>query len=414
MHLFFRVVSCILESNETGGDPLASRILLIPSLLDDWFPLLRHVFASSRWEPVLLTAADPQQAHLGLRYLHSDLCYPAHLVAGQVLTALASGNYDPARCGVLIGQAGDECRGSCFIRLMRGVLDHAGYTRTALVSLNVRDIDRDQGLVIRPAMIWQALAAAVWGDTLALLRDQTRPFASVPGSAEALWQQWMDTLSRELEQGRPLSHRLILARCREITDSFRHLAVTARPVQTVALAGEIYTKHCRLGNWDLRGYLAAEHVRICTGGLTWQALYYMDSHALKGPAPQRALYRTVRGYTAGVQREMTAILRGAGYLTLPPFPDFKRMAEGYAPLQVTVADGWLVSAEIAGWAGQGVRKILCVQPFACLPGHIFGKGQYAALQRKLPDIRLVSVDYDASTGEGTVLSRIRMLLDDEV
>jgi predicted nucleotide-binding protein (sugar kinase/HSP70/actin superfamily) len=49
-----------------------------------------------------------------------------------------------------------------------------------------------------------------------------------------------------------------------------------------------------------------------------------------------------------------------------------------------------------------------------LPGHIFGKGQYAALQRKLPDALLASVDYDASTGEGTVQSRIRMLLDTEL
>jgi nicotinamidase-related amidase len=36
------------------------------------------------------------------------------------------------------------------------------------------------------------------------------------------------------------------------------------------------------------------------------------------------------------------------------------------------------------------------------------------LQRKLPEARLVSVDYDASTGEGTVQSRIRMLLDEEL
>jgi len=79
-----------------------------------------------------------------------------------------------------------------------------------------------------------------------------------------------------------------------------------------------------------------------------------------------------------------------------------------------LADGWLITAEATAWARLGYRKILCVQPFACLPGHIFGKGQYAALQRKLPGARLVSVDYDASTGEGTVQSRIRMLLDEEL
>ncbi|WP_308588805.1 hypothetical protein [uncultured Oscillibacter sp.] len=374
------------------------RPLLIPSLLDDHFPLLRRALASERWEPVLLEAG-PGLADRGLRYLHSELCYPAILVAGQVLSALDSGRYDPARCGVLIGQAGDECRGSCLIRLLRRALDRAGYAQVALVSLNVRGIDREDGLPLRPAMV---------GDALALLRDQTRPFEAVPGAAEALWQTWVDRLSAE-EAPAPAA---AVERCREMAASFRALETVERRVEKVAVVGELYTKNCRLGNWDLKQYLAAEHCRVAVGGLTWQALYYMDSHALKGPAAQRALYRAAGRWAAGIQRDMVAVLRKAGFETLPPFDQLKREAAPYAPLNVTVADGWLIAAEAAAWAKLGYRKILCVQPFACLPGHVFGKGQYAALQRKLPQARLVSVDYDASTGEGTVLSRVRMLLDE--
>lgn len=85
------------------------KTLLIPSLLDDWFPLLQYAFTSEEWEPVLLTEDDPHLAELGLKYFHNELCYPVFLVAGQVLSALRSGRYDPARCGVLFGQAGDEC-----------------------------------------------------------------------------------------------------------------------------------------------------------------------------------------------------------------------------------------------------------------------------------------------------------------
>ena len=45
---------------------MAQRTLLIPSLMDDWFPLLQHVFASKRWKPVLLTE-DTGLADQGLR-----------------------------------------------------------------------------------------------------------------------------------------------------------------------------------------------------------------------------------------------------------------------------------------------------------------------------------------------------------
>ena len=393
---------------------MAPRTLLIPSLLDDWFPLLQHAFASEAWEPVLLTEDAPQLANLGLRYLHNELCYPVFLIAGQVLAALESGRYDPARCGVLFGQAGDECRGSCGIRLLRRVLDQLGYRQVALLSLNVRDIDRDTGLPITAAMVRRALAAAVWGDTLAILRNQTRPYEAVPGTAEALWQQWMETLGGDLRGNRNLSRRALLRRCREMTAAFRAVETVPRRAQKVAVVGEIYTKYCRLGNWNLERYLAAEPCEIGVGGITWYALYYMDTHSLRGPAPLRAVYRALAGYLAGIQREMLAILQQAGYHALPPLPELKRRAEGYAPLRVTVADGWLITAEAAAWAHLGYRKILCVQPFACLPGHIFGKGQYAALQRKLPGARLVSVDYDASTGPGTVESRVRMLLDEEL
>ena len=390
---------------------MAPRPLLIPSLLDDWFPLLQYTFASDRWTPVLLTE-DQGLADLGLRYVHSDLCYPAHLVTGQILSALQSGQYDTDRCGVLIGQAGDECRGSCLIRILRKVLDKAGFPNVALLSLNVRDIDRKDGLTIRPSMVFQALAGAVWGDALAILRDQTRPYEAVPGTSEQLWRKWIHTLEEDLRGGHAPSRSSILSRCREMAESFRAVSRVERSVQKVAIVGEIYTKYCRLGNWDLQAYLAAEHCQIATGGITWYTLYYMDSHAYKGPVVQRAFYRAAQQYMTTVQKDLLEILHSAGYETLPPFAELKRQAEGYAPLRITLADGWLITAEAAAWAKLGYRKILCIQPFACLPGHIFGKGQYASLQRKLPDVRLVSVDYDASTGEGTVQSRIRMLLDE--
>lgn len=388
------------------------RALLIPALLDDWFPLLQYAFASREWEPVLLRE-ERGLAGRGLRYFHNELCYPVFLVAGQVLAALESGAYDPAGCGVLMGQAGDECRGSCGIRLMRRALDQAGYPEVELLSLNVRGIDKGAGLPITLPMVRRALAATVWGDTLALARNQVRPYEAHAGSAEALWRRWMEALGEDLRRGADLSRRRVLERCREIAASFRQVETVPRAVQKVAVVGELYTKYCHLGNWDLERYLAAERCEIGVGGVTWYALYYMDTHGLKGPAYQRGLYRALAGYLGGIQREMLAALREAGFHALPPLAEVKRRAEGLAPLNCTVADGWLVTAEAAAWANLGYRKILCVQPFGCLPGHIFGKGQYAALQRKLPNALLASVDYDASTGEGTVESRVRMLLDME-
>ena len=139
------------------------KTLLIPSLLDDWFPLLRYAFASERWEPVLLDGDWREAESLGMRHVHNDLCVPFVLITGQVLAALRSGMYEPGRTGVLISQAGDACRGSCLIRLLRKVLDREGFSQVQLLSLNVRGIDRGAALPVGLRMALRARAALFWG-----------------------------------------------------------------------------------------------------------------------------------------------------------------------------------------------------------------------------------------------------------
>ena len=116
------------------------KTLLIPSLLDDWFPLLRYAFASERWEPVLLDGDWREAESLGMRHVHNDLCVPFVLITGQVLAALRSGMYEPGRTGVLISQAGDACRGSCLIRLLRKVLDREGFSQVPVSYTHLLDM----------------------------------------------------------------------------------------------------------------------------------------------------------------------------------------------------------------------------------------------------------------------------------
>ena len=108
------------------------------------------------------------------------------------------------------------------------------------------------------------------------------------------------------------------------------------------------------------------------------------------------------------------ILRQSGFSVLPPVQTLKQLSARYSTSECSVGSGWLLSAEIAGWAQTGYPKVLAALPFACLPGHIYGRGQYAALQRRLPGSLIVGIDYDASIRDGTVQTRIQMLLDEPV
>ncbi len=390
------------------------KTLLIPSLLDDWFPLLQYAFASERWEPVLLDGDWRQVESLGVRHVHNDLCLPFVLITGQVLAALRSGRYAPDRTGVLISQAGDACRGSCLIRLLRKVLDREGFSQVRLLSLNVRGINQDAALPVGPRMALRARAALFWGDALAAMVHQTRPYEASPGAVDALRQRWLDLLGCDLAQNRNLTGRAILRRCREMAADFRRLPVKAGRRQVIAVTGDIYTKNCQMGNRDLIRWLEAHGCEAAVNGMSWYALYYIDTHLDVWPWPVRLGGKLLGAWLERLQRGMLAILQEAGFTTLPPYRVLKAQAAGLAPMSCALGAGWLMAAEMAGWIRAGRRKVLCCQSFGCLPGHICARGQYAALMRRLPGSLIVGVDFDPSTGEGTIESRIRMLLDEEL
>ena len=385
--------------------------LLIPALLDHHWPLLRWAFESEDWQAVVLEDRTGIE-ELGLRNLHNDLCYPFILITGQVLSALRSGRYDPKHTAVLISQAGDACRGSCLIRLLRPVLDREGFSDVSLLSFNLRGVEQKLALPISLTMARRALAAAFWGDTLMLLSRQTRPYETTPGETNALVHSWTQTLSADLLANRNLLPSGILRRCREMAEAFRSIPRAPRTLQKVALVGDIYTKYCRLGNWDLEDYLERNGCEVAVNGLTWHMLYYLSTHLDSGPLPARLLGNALLSAGESLQKRMISALKASDFTALPPCRELKALAERYSTTDCSVGSGWLLSAEIAAWVHAGYPKVLAALPFACLPGHIYGRGQYAALQRKLPGSMIVGVDYDASIRDGTVQTRVRMLLDE--
>jgi predicted nucleotide-binding protein (sugar kinase/HSP70/actin superfamily) len=58
----------------------------------------------------------------------------------------------------------------------------------------------------------------------------------------------------------------------------------------------------------------------------------------------------------------------------------------------------------------GVSNIVCLQPFACLPNQITGKGMIKELRRCYPEANIVSIDYDPGASEVNQLNRIKLML----
>ena len=58
----------------------------------------------------------------------------------------------------------------------------------------------------------------------------------------------------------------------------------------------------------------------------------------------------------------------------------------------------------------GIQNIVCVQPFACLPNHVVGKGVIKTIRDMYPDANIVPVDYDPGASEANQTNRIKLLM----
>ena len=57
-----------------------------------------------------------------------------------------------------------------------------------------------------------------------------------------------------------------------------------------------------------------------------------------------------------------------------------------------------------------IPNIICVQPFACLPNHVVGKGVIKTIRQKYPDANISPVDYDPGASETNQANRIKLLM----
>ena len=73
-------------------------------------------------------------------------------------------------------------------------------------------------------------------------------------------------------------------------------------------------------------------------------------------------------------------------------------------------EGWFLAGEMVELIHTGAPNIVCIQPFACLPNHVVGKGVIKALREKFPVSNVVAIDYDPGASEVNQLNRIKLML----
>ncbi|WP_090420345.1 2-hydroxyacyl-CoA dehydratase [Pseudobutyrivibrio sp. YE44] len=386
-------------------------ILLIPSMLDFHFPLMKYAFCSKEYHPIILDNEDGI-INVGLKYVNNDMCYPAICNSGQIIDALQSGKYDLSKTRVLMATAGDACRGSNYITTIKRALKKAGFEQVPVVNINVRGIEKSETINVSPAMAWRGLVSIYYGDILMLLLHHLRPNEITHGQTQEKYHYWLSVLSEDLRCGKHLSIRAIKRRFKEISDDFAQISLNEKRKQRIGIVGEIFHKYSHLGNWNLIDYLEEQGCESHTNGVSWYLMYYVDTHLLTEKSVLRPAYKLAQKFFNHLQKAMIDAIRANGFYSMDDFLSLKEQVRPYISMEYNIGDGWLIGAECAGHLLEDCPKVMAVQSFGCMPLQTCGKGIYTRVGRELADKGIIAwAEIDHSGAESNYYNRVQMLID---
>lgn len=389
--------------------------ILVPTMLPIHFEILLGILKKYGYNAELLKTDHDAIKEYGLKYVHNDTCYPAQVVIGQLIDAIENGGYDKDKIALMITQTGGGCRASNYISLLRKALNNAGYGHIPVISINFSGLD-NSALKITAPMLIRFVYAVIFGDLIMCLKNQCLPYEVEKGETDSVSLQYINEIIDILTKDK-LSKKQIKKEYIKIIEAFKSIKLDKSVKKLkVGIVGEIFVKFSPLGNNDLEKLLVENDGEVVMGGLLDFCLYciynsIVDSK-LYGIGKLKALiYRIVYIYALAKQRMLIkAIKKNSDFVPPSYFRDTVNIVKDYISLGVKMGEGWLLTAEMLELIHQGVKCIVCTQPFGCLPNHIVGKGMIKIIKEHNPDVNIVPIDYDAGASRVNQENRIKLMM----
>ncbi|ASA25557.1 2-hydroxyacyl-CoA dehydratase [Paenibacillus donghaensis] len=387
--------------------------ILAPQMSPVHFELFERVFQDAGYRLKILQTTGPEETEEGLRFVNNDACYPAIVTIGQILSALKSGEYDPDRTAVIMSQTGGGCRATNYISLLRKALKDSNLEQIPVISLNASGMENQPGFKISLKLANRLIAAACYGDLLMKLLYRFRPYEVIPGSAQNLYRRGMERCKYSLSN---FSFREYKRLIREIVAEFSRLQVTGALKPKVGIVGEILIKFHPDANNRIIEMIEAEggeavmpdfldFIFYCVYNPIYKAEQFGKSKRLGYINPMLISYLEI------YRKPVKQALEAAGLSkSRENIYGLAEKAGRLVSVGNQMGEGWFLTAEMMELLDHGVNNIVCIQPFACLPNHITGRGMIKGLKELYPGANIVAIDYDAGVSVINQNNRIKLMM----
>ena len=389
--------------------------ILCPQMAPIHFELLETAMRTAGYNLVLLRECTQKTVETGLKYVNNDACYPSILVTGQMIEALESGKYDPNKTALIMSQTGGGCRATNYIGFIRKALKDAGYPNIPVISFNVVGMEKVPGFKLTIPLLEKLLRGVLYGDLLQKMLTKNRAYEKNKGETQALFDKWMEKCKEILKNGNSKEFKQSIY---DIVNDFEKIELdTSIEKPKVGIVGEVLIKYHPFGNNFVADLLEKDGAEVVLpdfmGFIKFMATHKVTFNSLLRTNPIVAkISKAAISLIDILEKDSKEALGKSKKDYLPPCNiwHLENTVKDILSIGNQTGEGWFLTAEMIEYIEHGIPNIICVQPFACLPNHVVGKGVIKTIREKYPNANISPVDYDPGASESNQTNRIKLLM----
>ena len=389
--------------------------VLIPQMIPVHFELLESAVKACGYNAVLLRECTEHTVETGLKYVNNDACYPSILTTGQFIEALQSGNYDVNKTAIIMSQTGGGCRATNYIGFIRKALKDAGFGQVPVISFNIVGMDKMPGFKVTPKLIEKLLRAVVLGDLLQKLLHKNRAYEKNKGEADNLYNKWLDKSRQLITHSSNKEFKQSIYDMVEDFEKIEFIPDLKKP--RVGIVGEVLIKYHPFGNNNVAELLEKEGAEVVLpdfmGFVKFMATHKVTFNQLLNTNKTSSKIMKIAIKLIDILEKDTRIALSNSkkdYLMPCNIWHLENQVKDVLSIGNQTGEGWFLTAEMIEYIENDIPNIVCVQPFACLPNHVVGKGVIKTIREKFPTANISPVDYDPGASETNQTNRIKLLM----
>lgn len=389
--------------------------ILIPMMIPIHFELLEPAVNSCGYNMVLLRECTQHTVETGLKYVNNDACYPSILVTGQMIEALESGKYDVNKTALIMSQTGGGCRATNYIGFIRKALRDAGFEQVPVISLNVVGMEKMPGFKLTPKMIDKMIKAVLLGDLLQKMLHKNRAYEVNKGDTDKVFDKWMEKSKKLITK---CTNQEFKQAIYDMVDDFEKIETDMTKVKPkVGIVGEVLIKYHPFGNNYVADLLEKEGAEVILpdfmGFVKFMATHKITFNQLLNSNKISAAVSKIALKLINLMEKDTKIALEKSKKNYLPTCDIYHLEDKVKDILSIgnqTGEGWFLTAEMVEYIENDIPNIVCVQPFACLPNHVVGKGVIKTIRSKYPMANITPVDYDPGASETNQANRIKLMM----